>query len=188
MTHQCIGKRRYKNQQHAIVVAEQVLAKRATKVRPYYCGICLGYHLSKQPSMLERILGPESVAIIDYNKPLPETVAEREAELNALRSRMSILDQQQAPVAERRLISRRINDLRLATLPPNGHQIALLQAEASKIKEREKTERMRIDVEERRRSHQAFDNQFRMTAREFLSHDIYDQIHTITCAMLENID
>lgn len=46
---QHFGKKRYRTQAFAEQVAARCLAARGVELRAYYCGMCGGYHLTKQP-------------------------------------------------------------------------------------------------------------------------------------------
>lgn len=45
----CYSKLRYKTFERAERVAERRGEAAGIKLRPYYCGICQGYHLTKRP-------------------------------------------------------------------------------------------------------------------------------------------
>jgi hypothetical protein len=45
----CLGKNRYTTEDFASKLAKRIHDERGTDLRPYYCGMCQGWHLTKQP-------------------------------------------------------------------------------------------------------------------------------------------
>jgi hypothetical protein len=45
----CLGKRRYRNVEHARRVARERSAKTREEIVPYVCRVCGGYHIGHRP-------------------------------------------------------------------------------------------------------------------------------------------
>jgi len=52
MLSMCLGKRFYRNEEHALKVAAKVFKDRQVKLRVYACPYCGNYHLTKQDSSI----------------------------------------------------------------------------------------------------------------------------------------
>lgn len=50
----CVRKARYRTEQFAREIADRCKAERGVELRTYWCGACGGYHLTREPSALER--------------------------------------------------------------------------------------------------------------------------------------
>lgn len=58
----CVTKKRYYSEELALSVAARCVAARGVPLRPYWCGACQAWHLTKTPPLVQRAeeTGPAS--------------------------------------------------------------------------------------------------------------------------------
>lgn len=51
----CFTKARYPTEIRAAAVAAVITRREGKTIRPYYCGLCCGYHLTSTPTLADRL-------------------------------------------------------------------------------------------------------------------------------------
>jgi len=69
----------FASQQKAMEAADRIGALRETVLRTYFCGACNGYHLTRKPTMLERL--DETATPQPTSTPLSRERRRRQAEM-----------------------------------------------------------------------------------------------------------